>query len=231
MQAMVEAAPTVPRKALPAPADTPAARQARAPAPGLPAVRAAVVACRSCPLWRPATQAVPGEGPGGARVVVEGEQPGDQEDLAGRPFTGPAGQLLDRALAEAGIDRGALYLTNAVKHFKFRPSGKRRLHVRADADEQAACRPWLEAELAALRPEAVLCLGATAAQAVLGRGFALMAQRGRWMRRDDGLQVLATVHPSWVLRQPASAREAAWAGFARDLGVLAAGPPPSGNTA
>src|SRR5690606_22608525 len=126
---------------------------------------------------------------------------------------GPAGQLFDRALAEAGIDRATLYLTNAVKHFKFRPAGKRRLHVRADATEQAACRPWLEAELAAVRPRMVLCLGATAAQALLGRGFALLSGRGRWYRLDDGLRVLPTVHPSWLLRLSDRERPDAWRGF------------------
>lgn len=236
LQAMVEAGPTVPRKAIPAPRDTAAARaetlrkDAAAAAaaarslpgkrPPLPAVQAAVAACRACPLWRPATQAVPGEGPAHARIMVIGEQPGDQEDLAGRPFVGPAGQLFDRALAEAGIDRATLYLTNAVKHFKFRPSGKRRLHVRADADEQAACRPWLEAELAAVRPRMVLCLGATAAQALLGRGFALLSGRGRWYRLDDGLQVLPTVHPSWLLRLSDGERPDAWREFIADLRLL-----------
>ena len=231
LQAMVDAAPTVPQKAIPAPRGTAAARaaalreaavhvEARAERPALHAVQAAVAACRACPLWRPATQAVPGEGPADARIMVIGEQPGDQEDLAGRPFVGPAGQLFDRALAEAGIDRGALYLTNAVKHFKFRPSGKRRLHVRADADEQAACRPWLEAELAAVRPRRVLCLGATAAQAMLGRGFALLEGRGRWYALEDGLQVLPTVHPSWLLRLPDAQRPAAWQDFLADLRLL-----------
>lgn len=240
MQAMVDAAPTVARKAFPAPRDTPGARAAAragaaahpAPAaqpqaprvrPALQAIHASVAACRACPLWAPATQAVPGEGPADARIMVIGEQPGDQEDLAGRPFVGPAGQLFDRALAEAGIDRGALYLTNAVKHFRFRPVGRRRLHVRADAVEQAACRPWLDAELAAVQPRAVLALGATAAQALLGRGFALLAGRGHWYHRDDGLQVLPTVHPSWLLRLPEAARAAAWPGFIADLRLLAAG--------
>lgn len=224
MHAMVDAAPTVARKAFPAPRDTPGARAA-APvgaSPGLPAIHASVAACRACPLWAPATQAVPGEGPADARIMVIGEQPGDREDLAGRPFVGPAGQLFDRALAEAGIYRATLYLTNAVKHFKFRPAGKRRMHVRADATEQAACRPWLEAELAGVRPRMVLCLGATAAQALLGRGFALLSGRGRWYRLDDGLRVLPTVHPSWLLRLPESERPAAWRDFIADLRLLRA---------
>ncbi|HEY4528795.1 MAG TPA: UdgX family uracil-DNA binding protein, partial [Luteimonas sp.] len=193
--------------------------------PDLATVHAVVAACRACPLWKPATQAVAGEGPADARIMVIGEQPGDQEDLAGRPFVGPAGQLFDRALAEAGLDRASLYLTNAVKHFKFRPTGKRRLHVRADAAEQAACRPWLEAELAAVRPRVVLCLGATAAQAMLGRGFALLSGRGRWYRRDDGLHVLPTVHPSWLLRLPDAERPEAWRGFVADLRLLHRDPP------
>ena len=241
MQAMVEAAPTVPQKAFPAPRDTPGARSAAMPVlasaglaagegggetpAGLATVHSAVAACRACPLWKPATQAVAGEGPADARIMVIGEQPGDQEDLAGRPFVGPAGQLLDRALAEAGLDRAALYLTNAVKHFKFRPTGKRRLHVRADAAEQAACRPWLEAELAAVRPRVVLCLGATAAQAMLGRGFALLSGRGRWYQRDDGLRVLPTVHPSWLLRLTEAERPDAWRGFIADLRLLHRDPP------
>ncbi|MBJ6983728.1 UdgX family uracil-DNA binding protein [Luteimonas sp. MC1750] len=245
MQAMVDAAPTVPQKIFPAPLETPGTRRADAArlrergvpampgtprepggsrpadvAPALPALQAAVSACRACPLWQPATQAVPGEGPADARIMVVGEQPGDREDLVGRPFVGPAGQLLDRALAEAGIARDALYLTNAVKHFKFRPTGKRRLHVRADAAEQTACRPWLEAELAAVRPRMVLCLGATAAQAMLGRGFALLSGRGRWYRLEDGLQVLPTVHPSWLLRLSDAERAAAWPGFIADVRLL-----------
>jgi len=152
--------------------------------------------------------------------MVIGEQPGDQEDLVGRPFVGPAGQLFERALREVGIDRGALYLTNTVKHFKFAPRGKRRLHVRADAAEQAACRPWLEAELAQVRPRFVLCLGATAAQAFFGPGFAVLRQRGRWHALDDGTAVLATVHPSWLLRIPDGERAAAWDAFLADLRVL-----------
>lgn len=216
MQAMVEAAPTVPHKVFPAPRETPGTRGAG----DATALHAAIASCRACPLWKPATQAVPGEGPADARIMVVGEQPGDREDLAGRPFVGPAGQLLDRALAEAGIARDTLYLTNAVKHFKFKPAGKRRLHVRADAAEQAACRPWLQAELAAVRPRLVLCLGATAAQAMLGRGFALLSGRGRWYALEDGLQVLPTVHPSWLLRLSDAERAAAWPGFIADLRLL-----------
>ena len=218
MQEMVEAAPSVPRKAFPGPV----ARQATVAgtADGLAALQASVAACRACPLWRPATQAVPGEGPGDAPVMVLGEQPGDQEDLVGRPFVGPAGQVFDRALEQVGIDRATLYVTNTVKHFKFAPRGKRRLHVRADTDEQVACRPWLEAELARVRPRIVLCLGAMAAQAMLGRSFALMRGRGRWHLGAGGERVLATVHPSYLLRLPAAERAQGWAAFLRDLGML-----------
>ncbi|MBJ7573870.1 UdgX family uracil-DNA binding protein [Luteimonas sp. MC1828] len=216
MQQMVDAAPTVPRKAFPAP-DLPSRPL---PAGGLQGVHQAVSACRACALWRPATQAVPGEGPADARVMVIGEQPGDQEDLAGRPFVGPAGKLFDRALREAGIGRDTLYITNTVKHFKYAPRGKHRLHVRADAGEQAACRPWLEAELAQLRPRFVLCLGAMAGQALLGPGFAVLKQRGRWHSTGDGPAVLATVHPSYLLRLPAAAQAQAWDAFLADLRML-----------
>ncbi|SKA26585.1 UdgX family uracil-DNA binding protein [Novilysobacter spongiicola] len=217
MYAMVGAAPTRPRKMFPAPSV-----EAAAPASvgTLEALRDEVLGCRACPLWEPATQAVFGEGPADARAMVVGEQPGDQEDLHGRPFVGPAGQLFNRALAEVGIDRGTLYITNAVKHFKFTPRGKRRLHERPSAQEQAACRPWLEAELARVRPRFVLCLGATAARAVLGPGFRLMEHRGRWQPMGEGVQALATVHPSWLLRLPAGEREAAWPAFVADLAHL-----------
>ena len=165
------------------------------------ALRAQARGCRACPLWEPATQTVFGEGPPDARIVLVGEQPGDREDLRGRPFVGPAGQLLDRALAELGVDRAQLYLTNAVKHFKFERRGKIRLHSRANAAEQQACRPWLAAELAAIDPKLIVCLGATAANALFGPGFELMRERGRRRRLADGREALATVHPSWVLRQ------------------------------
>jgi probable DNA metabolism protein len=217
MQTMVDAAPTVPRRRIPAP-DMPA--RAMPEEHGIEALHASVMACRACPLWGPATQAVSGEGPADARVMVVGEQPGDQEDLAGRPFVGPAGQLFERALREVGIDRGALYVTNAVKHFKFAPRGKRRLHVRADAREQAACRPWLEAELAQVRPEFVLCLGAMAARALLGPGFSVLRERGRWYTVADGPAVLATVHPSYLLRLPAAERTQAWEAFLADLRLV-----------
>ena len=177
--------------------------------------------CRGCELWEPATQTVFGEGPAKARIMLVGEVPGDEEDLSGHPFVGPSGQLLDRALDELGLDREAMYVTNAVKHFKFVPRGKRRLHSKPSPSEQRACRPWLERELQAIRPQVVVCLGATAAQALLGRGFGLMKSRGQWQPLANGARVLATVHPSWVLRQRGSqARAAAFADFKADLARL-----------
>ncbi len=217
MRAMVDSAPTTPRKHFPAPAVT-----ARTAAPVVDGneLRSAVLACRECPLWRPATQAVPGVGPEDAPVMVIGEQPGDQEDLAGRPFIGPAGTLLDRALDEVGIDRASLYLTNAVKHFKFEPRGKRRMHSRATAAEQAACRPWLMAELDKVKPKWVLCLGNVAARAVLGPDVSVLSARGRWQVASNGMQVLATVHPAYLLRLPESERASAWADFLVDLRMV-----------
>ncbi|MDQ3946631.1 MAG: UdgX family uracil-DNA binding protein [Actinomycetota bacterium] len=194
------------------------------------ALREAAAACTACDLYRNATQTVFGEGPAAARVMLLGEQPGDKEDRAGRPFVGPAGRLLDDALARAGIDRSEVYVTNVVKHFKFTPRGKARIHQKPNAAEQAACRPWLEAELAIVRPEVVVCLGATAAQAILGRQFRVTQQRGQlleWPPKfaipvDDPPLVLATVHPSSILRAPEDAdRQALMDGFATDLEVVA----------
>ena len=209
--AQVPAKPRMVRRAL-------AAIAAQPPSGSLPSLREQARSCQACPLWQPATQTVFGEGPANARIVLVGEQPGDQEDLRGRPFVGPAGQLLDRALAELGIDRAQLYLTNAVKHFKFIRSGKVRLHAKANPAEQRACKPWLDAELAAIDPRIVVCLGATAARAVLGPGFELMRERGRLIPLGDGRQVLATVHPAWVLRQ--SDKEDAYRGLLADLSLL-----------
>lgn len=220
MGAMVGAAPTVPRKAFPGPA-LPA--PVTLPSGSLAALRREAAGCRACPLWQPATQTVFGEGPPDARVMLIGEQPGDQEDLAGRPFVGPAGQLLDRALSELGLDRRAMYVTNTVKHFKFEPRGKRRLHARANAAEQAACRMWLAAELARVQPRVIVCLGAMAAQAILGPDARLLEQRGRWHALAGGARALATVHPSYLLRLPAAEKKAAWEAFLRDLGLLKAG--------
>ncbi|MDP8942743.1 MAG: UdgX family uracil-DNA binding protein [Actinomycetota bacterium] len=178
---------------------------ARAPVPErptLPRLREAAAGCRACPLWAGATQTVFGEGPARARVVLVGEQPGDREDREGQPFVGPAGALLDRALEEAGIERGDAYVTNVVKHFKYKLRGKRRIHQKPAAEEIAACRPWLDAELAVVRPEVLVCLGATAAQALLGRQFKVSRQRGELVESPLAPIATATVHPSSVLRAP-----------------------------
>jgi DNA polymerase len=183
-------------------------------------LRAAAETCEGCPLYRDASQTVFGTGPRDARVVLVGEQPGDQEDRAGEPFVGPAGRLLDGALEEAGIDRSAAYVTNAVKHFKFKASGKRRIHATPDTFEVAACKPWLDAELSLLTPEVVVLLGATAAKALLGPSFRVTKSRGVLIPAPQGAaQLLATLHPSAVLR--AEDREAARAGLVSDLRVAA----------
>ena len=200
-----------------------AAADAAPPAEGLPATRAGALECRRCPLWQAATQTVFGEGPADAALMLVGEQPGDQEDLTGHPFVGPAGQVLDAALAAAGIDRGAIYLTNAVKHFKFAPRGKRRIHQRPDGGEIEACRWWLSRELAAVRPRLVVALGATAAHALLGRPMAIGGNRGRPIAAEDGTPVLITVHPSYILRIPdADAREREREALIADLKSAAA---------
>ncbi len=170
--------------------------------PNLPALRAAAAGCRACDLWQRGTQTVFGEGGVRAAVLLVGEQPGNDEDLAGRPFVGPAGRLLDRALADAGIDRRHVYVTNVVKHFKWEPRGKRRIHQKPNAREIAACRPWLDAEIALVRPRVIVCLGATAAQALLGRQFRVSVDRGRLLESSLAPHVLATVHPSSILRAP-----------------------------
>jgi uracil-DNA glycosylase len=162
----------------------------------------AVQRCRGCDLYKRATQAVFGEGPSTAQVMFVGEQPGDQEDLQGHPFVGPAGQLLDKAMEQAGIDRSQAYVTNAVKHFKWEPRGKRRLHAKPNAREMSACRPWLEAEMEALQPKIIVCLGATAAQSMLGPSFRVTKQRGQILQSDWGVPILATYHPSALLRAP-----------------------------
>lgn len=157
--------------------------------------------CRACDLWRRASQTVFGEGPAGARIVLVGEQPGDREDRTGRPFVGPAGSLLDAALAEAGLERNQVYVTNAVKHFKWKEGGgKRRLHDKPSANEVRACRPWLEAELAALGPDVIVCLGATAARALLGSAFRVTAHRGEVVSSPWARSLVPTVHPAWILR-------------------------------
>jgi uracil-DNA glycosylase len=179
--------------------------------------------CRRCPLFEPATQTVFGEGPAGARAIFVGEQPGDQEDVIGRPFVGPAGQLLDRALAEAGIDRRGVYVTNAVKHFKFTPRGKRRIHQTPDATEVKACSFWLDVERVRLRPALVVLLGATAARAVLGRAVTIGRERGRPIRLSDTETAFVTVHPSFLLRVPdPEARRREHRAFVEDLRKVAA---------
>lgn len=189
----------------------------------LATLREAARECRACPLWRTGTQTVFGEGRKHARLLLVGEQPGDREDESGRPFVGPAGRLLDEALVEAGIDRAETYLTNAVKHFKWEPRGKRRIHQKPNASEIAACRPWLEAELAVVRPQVLVCLGATAAQALLGREVRVTRDRGRPLESALAPVALATVHPSSILRAPdAAARQRERSLFVDDLRVAAA---------
>ena len=187
--------------------------------PTLPKMRQAAAGCRGCRLWTIGTQTVFGEGPATARVLVVGEQPGDSEDREGRPFVGPAGRLLDEALEAAGIDRGDVYVTNAVKHFNWekREGTKRRIHKKPGDREVRACFPWLDQEIEQIRPEVIVCLGATAAQALLGKEFRVTQQRGRAIRTDRVPTLFATVHPSAVLRAPADAREAAQREFFADL--------------
>jgi uracil-DNA glycosylase family protein len=178
--------------------------------------------CRRCLLYEPATQTVFGEGPAHADVLFVGEQPGDQEDVIGRPFVGPAGQIMDRAMEEAGIDRRTIYITNAVKHFKFEPRGKRRIHKTPEAPEIQACRFWLDVEIVRLRPKLVVAMGGTAARAVLGRAVTITRERGRPIELPDGQMVFVTVHPSYLLRVPdedAKARE--YRAFVADLRKIA----------
>ena len=170
--------------------------------PSLASVRAAAKGCRACDLWKCGTQTVFGEGASRAAVMFVGEQPGNDEDLSGHPFVGPAGKLLDRALADAGISRADAYVTNVVKHFKWEPRGKRRIHKKPSAREVAACHPWLDTEIALVKPRAIVCLGATAAQALLGRAFRVTAHRGEFIPSPLAPLVLATVHPSSILRAP-----------------------------
>jgi DNA polymerase len=187
----------------------------------LPALRAAAAGCKGCHLWQLGTQTVFGEGSPEAQVVFVGEQPGDQEDKAGRPFVGPAGRVLDEALAAAGIDRSTTYMTNAVKHFKWQARGKRRIHQKPNWTEMTACRPWLEAELAVVKPRVLVLLGATAAQSLLGRQFRVTQNRGRLLESDLADAVVATVHPSSILRGEPGQREANFAAFVKDLKVVA----------
>jgi len=186
--------------------------------PSIPRLTTAAKGCKACDLWRKGTQTVFGEGPVDADVMLVGEQPGNDEDLAGHPFVGPAGRILSKALEEAGIDRRRAYVTNTVKHFKWEPRGKRRIHAKPNAAEITACRPWLEAELAVVHPRAVVCLGATAARTLLGSSFRVSIQRGSFVDSPLAPVVTATVHPSSILREPdAATRHQAMKDFVRDL--------------
>ena len=190
----------------------------------LPALRAATMACRECPIGEYATQSVIGEGPRGARLMLVGEQPGDREELAGRPFVGPAGQLLEKALDAAGIARADVFITNAVKHFKFEPRGKRRIHKSPSQREALACLHWLEDEIALVRPDALVALGARAAWSLTGSPVSVTKQRGKWLVRSDGLPVLVTLHPSALLRvREEGERATALREFVRDLRIAARG--------
>jgi DNA polymerase len=220
-EAMIASAATEPHKPQKR-QDAPMPRKTAVAAEGLAALREDAAQCRACPLWKDATQTVFGEGPRHARIMLVGEQPGDKEDLAGKPFVGPAGQMLDRALEEAGIDRTKVYVTNAVKHFKFVPRGKIRLHQKPSTPEIRACRPWYERELAAIRPDLVVAMGATAAQSVLGKITPINKNRGRLIDLGGGIKALVTVHPSYLLRLPdedAKAKE--YERFVDDLKIAA----------
>ena len=188
--------------------------------PSLPKLREAAAGCTACDLHKTGTQTVFGEGARSAEAMFVGEQPGDQEDRAGRPFVGPAGRLLDEALEDAGIDRTQVYVTNVVKHFKWVGRGKRRIHQKPNWQEAAACRPWLDAELAVVEPRVLVCLGATAAQALLGRQFRVTKERGKPVDSDLAEHVLATIHPSAILRDPET-REQEYAAFVDELKTVA----------
>lgn len=189
--------------------------------PTLASVREIAAGCKACDLYKRGTQTVFGEGPRTADLMLVGEQPGDAEDLEGLPFVGPAGRLLDKALAEAGIDRKRVYVTNVVKHFKWEPRGKRRIHAKPNAAEIGACRPWLEVEIALVRPRVLVCLGATAAQALLGRSFKVSRQRGELITSPLAPVVTATVHPSSILRAPDETRREEMRRFVHDLKKIA----------
>lgn len=190
--------------------------------PSIPKLQKAARGCQACPLWKTGTQTVFGEGSSRPRLVFVGEQPGNDEDLSGKPFVGPAGKLLNKALLEAGINRGEVYVTNMVKHFKWEPKGKRRIHKKPSSREIAACRPWLNAELQVLAPEVLVCLGATAAQAILGKEFKVTEQRGELIPSGVARHVITTVHPSSILRAPdAERRQSEYARFVEDLKKVA----------
>jgi DNA polymerase len=201
------------------------ARELIPPGRGVAALREAAASCKACPLWRDATQTVFGTGPARARVMLIGEQPGDQEDRAGVPFVGPAGDLLERAVADAGMDYGRLYITNAVKHFKFELRGKRRIHQTPKKLEIDACHPWLEEELRRVKPEVVGLLGATAAKSLLGNSFRVSKQRGEVLEVDFADGAVATYHPSSILRGPPEDRKEAYAALVGDLKVIAGAVP------
>src|SRR5687767_12277878 len=192
------------------------------PRPTLPALKSAAADCQACDLWKKGTQTVFGEGSRRSNVLFVGEQPGNEEDLTGKPFVGPAGKLFDNALDEAGLDRKQTYVTNVVKHFKWEPRGKRRIHKKPNAVEIAACRPWLEAEIAVVKPEVIVALGATAAQALLGPKFRVTKQRGELFESTLAPYVMATVHPSSILRAPDDeTRRLEYRYFVNDLKKLA----------
>lgn len=194
----------------------PSAREGRGD--GLDSLRREAASCRACPLWKHATQTVFGEGPTNAEIMFVGEQPGDKEDREGRPFVGPAGHLLDRALADAGVDRARVYMTNAVKHFKFEPRGKRRLHKRPNASEIKICRRWLFEEIEAVRPRLIVALGATAAQSLTGRATPVQSNRGAILDAANGLKVFVAIHPSALLRlQDEEEKRSGYAAFVNDL--------------
>ena len=188
----------------------------------LPKLREAAAGCTACPLHKTGTQTVFGEGTSKAEMVFVGEQPGDQEDLQGKPFVGPAGKLFDKALEDAAIDRSQVYVTNVIKHFKWQARGKRRIHQKPNWSEVAACRPWLDAELEVIQPRVLVCLGATAAQALLGRDFRVSRQRGELVESDLAEKVIATVHPSSILRADDETREVEYRELVRDLEKVAA---------
>ena len=184
----------------------------------LRSLKTAARGCRACHLWRRATQTVFGEGAAAAEVMLVGEQPGNEEDLAGHPFVGPAGRVLNDALVQAGIERTRTYVTNVVKHFKWEPRGKRRIHAKPKAGEINACRPWLDGEIGVVRPRIIVCLGATAAKALIGNSFRVSVDRGRFVASELAPFVTATVHPSSILREPdSSARREAMRAFVNDL--------------
>jgi DNA polymerase len=221
-RAMIENAATEPHKPQRRP-EPEMTRRPAAAADSLAALREEAAHCRACHLYKHATQTVFGEGPQHAQVMLVGEQPGDKEDLAGKPFVGPAGQMLDRALEEAGIERKKVYVTNAVKHFKFVPRGKIRLHQKPNTPEIKACRQWYERELASIKPDLVVAMGATAAQCVFGKITPINRNRGRLIDLNDGPKALVTVHPSYLLRLPdADAKAREYQRFVDDLKIAAA---------